>query len=181
MILRLIPEKVILQILRDCMYGLQCLHSQSVVHRDIKPQNLFLRDGRVKIGDLGVAATFTASTGQQTCTGTVQYMAPEMIKGEPYAFSADIWSLGCVFAQLVNRFPLFPEDSEISTLFSIFQYSLYLSFRHRKLGTPDESTWPGISQLEDYSPLYPKFPQRSIGVHVPALDPVGVDLLSVRF
>ena len=64
MILRLIPEKVILQILRDCMYGLQCLHSQSVVHRDIKPQNLFLRDGRVKIGDLGVAATFTASTGQ---------------------------------------------------------------------------------------------------------------------
>lgn len=111
MILRLIPEKVILQILRDCMYGLQCLHSQSVVHRDIKPQNLFLRDGRVKIGDLGVAATFTASTGQQTCTGTVQYMAPEMIKGEPYAFSADIWSLGCVAYEMMWRKPLFNKGS----------------------------------------------------------------------
>ncbi|KNB44918.1 protein kinase [Blastocystis sp. subtype 4] len=108
---QLIPEKVILQILRDCMYGLQCLHSQSVVHRDIKPQNLFLRDGRVKIGDLGVAATFTASTGQQTCTGTVQYMAPEMIKGEPYAFSADIWSLGCVAYEMMWRKPLFNKGS----------------------------------------------------------------------
>ena len=86
-----------------------------------------------------------------------------------------------MFAQLVNRFPLFPEDSEISTLFSIFQSYFVHHFISRKLGTPDESTWPGISQLEDYSPLYPKFPQRSIGIHVPALDPVGVDLLSVGF
>ena len=108
------------------------------------------------------------------------YRAPELFMGcTNYTPAIDIWSLGCVFAQLVNRFPLFPEDSEISTLFSIFQYICSLLFRHRKLGTPDESTWPGISQLEDYSPLYPKFPQRSIGVHVPALDPVGVDLLSV--
>lgn len=50
---------------------------------------------------------------------------------------------------------------------------------NRKLGTPDESTWPGISKLEDYSPLFPKFPIRSIAKHVPSLDPLGVDLLSV--
>ena len=111
MILRLIPEKVILQILCDCFHGLQCLHSQSIVHRDIKPQNLFLRDGRVKIGDLGIAATFTASTVQQTCTGTVQYMAPEVIKGEPYAFSADVWSLGCVAYEMMWRKPLFNKGS----------------------------------------------------------------------
>ena len=51
--------------------------------------------------------------------------------------------------------------------------------RPRKLGTPDETTWPGISQLEDYSPEYPKFPPRSIGIRVPSLDAEGVDLLSV--
>ena len=50
----------------------------------------------------------------------------------------------------------------------------------RKLGTPNESIWPGISQLEDYSPVFPQFPIRTIAKHVPSLDPSGVDLLSVR-
>ena len=49
----------------------------------------------------------------------------------------------------------------------------------RKFGTPNEDTWPGISQLEDYSPLYPKFPQGDVSIHFPTLDPLGVDLLSV--
>lgn len=111
MILRLIPEMVILQILRDCMCGLQYLHSQSIVHRDIKPQNLFLREGKVKIGDLGVAATYTTSMSQQTCIGTVQYMAPEVIKGEHYDYSADIWSLGCVGYEMMWRRPLFDKGS----------------------------------------------------------------------
>ena len=51
--------------------------------------------------------------------------------------------------------------------------------RNRKLGTPDEQSWPGISQLDDYSPLYPKFPKQSIAKHVPSLDKQGVDLLDV--
>ena len=50
----------------------------------------------------------------------------------------------------------------------------------RKLGTPNESIGPGISQLEDYSPVFPQFPIRSIAKQVPSLDPLGVDLLSVR-
>ena len=91
----------------------------------------------------------------------------------------DIWSLGCVFAQLVNRFPLFPEDNEIGTLFAIFKCVFAHAITIRKFGTPTEETWPGISQLEDYSPLYPKFPQRNIAIHFPTLDPMGVDLLSV--
>ena len=51
--------------------------------------------------------------------------------------------------------------------------------RRRMLGTPDETNWPGVSQLPDYSPLYPKFPMRSIVKQVPALDQEGADLLSV--
>ena len=96
-----------------------------------------------------------------------------------YTPAIDIWSLGCVFAQLVNRFPLFPEDNEIGTLFAIFKCVFAHAITTRKFGTPTEETWPGISQLEDYSPLYPKFPQRNIAIHFPTLDPMGVDLLSV--
>lgn len=109
------------------------------------------------------------------------YRAPEIFLGcTNYSPAIDIWSLGCVFAQLVNRFPLFPEDSEIGTLFSIFKCvaRFFVSVR-RMLGTPDETTWPGVSSLPDFSPLFPKFPMRGIQKQVPALDREGADLLAV--
>lgn len=109
------------------------------------------------------------------------YRAPEIFMGcSNYTSAIDIWSLGCVFAQLANRFPLFPGDCDITTLFMIFQYVHIDSLTLRKLGTPDETNWPGITKLPDYSPLFPKFPLRSIAKHVPTLDPLGIDLLSVH-
>ena len=114
----LIPECVIRILLLECLRGLQYIHSQGIIHRDIKPQNILLAEkGVVKICDFGIARERSAASAPQTCAGTFQYMAPEVVNGEEYDESADVWSLGCVFYELCWRRPLVASNpySEIST------------------------------------------------------------------
>ena len=114
----LIPECVIRILLLECLRGLQYIHSQGIIHRDIKPQNILLAEkGVVKICDFGIARERSAASAPQTCAGTFQYMAPEVVNGEEYDESADVWSLGCVFYELCWRRPLVTSNpySEIST------------------------------------------------------------------
>ena len=113
----LIPECVIRILLLECLRGLQYIHSQGVIHRDIKPQNILIaEDGVVKICDFGIARERSAASAPRTCAGTFQYMAPEVVKGEGYDESADVWSLGCVFYELCWRKPLISSNpySELS-------------------------------------------------------------------
>ena len=126
----LIPECVIRILLLECLRGLQYIHSQGIIHRDIKPQNILLAEkGVVKICDFGIARERSAASAPQTCAGTFQYMAPEVVNGEEYDESADVWSLGCVFYELCWRRPLVASNpySEISTSVDTVDTS-YLSF-----------------------------------------------------
>ena len=115
---------MILHIFRECVTGLEYIHSHSIVHRDIKPQNLYLTEsGGVKIGDLGISIDFSSPTVPTDCVGTVQYMAPEVVRGENADFSADIWSLGCVLYELIWRKPLFTEGSYSRLIVQIAEQS----------------------------------------------------------
>ena len=79
---------------------------------------------------------------------TLWYRAPEILLGSKfYSTSVDNWSLGCIFAEMITRKPLFPGDSEIDQLFRIF----------RILGTPTETNWPGVSSLPDYKSVFPRW------------------------
>lgn len=95
---------------RQIVLGLQYLHDNEVIHRDIKSANVLVNiDGVLKLADFGSAQTFDEGRGMQ---GTPYWMAPEVIRGETVTWAADIWSLGCVivemftgqrpFAQLAN-------------------------------------------------------------------------------
>jgi len=76
--------------------GLQYLHTQrSIVHRDLTPDNIMLKDGHAKISDYGLAQVLT--TYGHNPTGKIYYMAYEVAVGGYYDFSVDIWSLGVVF------------------------------------------------------------------------------------
>ena len=84
----------------------------------------------------------------------------------------DIWSIGCIFAEMINGNPLFTGTSEDTQLDTIF----------RHLGTPDESTFPGISELPDWRSDFPNYPPPdSLHVLVPNLEQSGVELLQVFF
>ena len=98
-----------------------------------------------------------------------------------------MWSVGCIFAEMVNKGgPLFPGDSEIDQIFRIFRSvpyagldspSLPHSRSSRIMGTPNEERWPGVSQLPDYKPTFPQWPGADLVSHLPSLDPQGVELI----
>lgn len=91
------------------------MHSNKIVHRDIKPQNVFVDfDMNLKIGDFGISKLLDSSVQNcQTSAGTPSYMAPEMVESQDYSFKADIWSLGCVIYEICSLERLFPvKDSQ---------------------------------------------------------------------
>ncbi|CAD8082614.1 unnamed protein product [Paramecium sonneborni] len=95
--------------------GFESLQKENILHRDLKPSNILLHDNIVKIADFGFCKNIEPFDLTQTMVGSPIYMAPEILLGEPYSFSADIWSLGvCLFEMLFGRCPY--EDVTIPRL-----------------------------------------------------------------
>lgn len=100
-------------------------HQRRILHRDLKPQNLLInREGVIKIADFGLGRTFGIPVRNYTHEiVTLWYRAPEILLGaQRYSCHVDIWSIGCIFAEMATRKPLFQGDSEIDQLFRMFRY-----------------------------------------------------------
>jgi len=135
---------------RQLLMGMEFCHANRVIHRDLKPQNLLIdANMRLKIADFGLARAFSLPIPQYTHeVVTVWYRPLEILLGSKlYSIPVDLWGVGCIFAEMATGAPLFPGDSEIDTAFKIFQ----------KLGTPTEAMWPGLSELPDFKPTFPKW------------------------
>lgn len=163
------PQSYMYQILR----GMAFCHALGVMHRDMKPQNLLVdRHGTLKIADFGLARAFIVPIREYTHeVVTLWYRAPEILLGQrQYSPAVDIWSIGAIFVEMINKRPLWPGDSEIDELFRIF----------RTLGTPTEQMWPGVTSLPDYKSSFPKWPANKVARVVPSMakDPHAVDLLT---
>jgi serine/threonine protein kinase len=79
------------------------MHHKKILHRDIKPMNVFIgKSDIVKLGDLGIAKILKNNAAAQTQIGTPHYMAPEIWKGRPYTYGADVWSLGCLLYEMLT-------------------------------------------------------------------------------
>lgn len=105
-----IPEETAIRVGIDLCHALELCKKHDIIHRDIKPQNIFVSDnGDYKLGDFGIAKTVEKTMGG-TKVGTYKYMAPEVYNNQPYGGSADIYSLGMVLYWLLNerRMPFTP-------------------------------------------------------------------------
>lgn len=98
------PEERIIDWFTQMCLAVKYLHDRKIIHRDIKPGNIFLDDkGIVKLGDFGLARYLPRTEAfAHTATGSPYYLPPEICRGEKYNFSADIWSLGCVLFELCS-------------------------------------------------------------------------------
>jgi len=147
-------EAMVKRFTLQLLKGIRYCHSHRVLHRDLKPQNLLIdREGNLKIGDFGLARAFGVPLRTYTHeVVTLWYRAPEiLLGGKQYSTGVDMWSVGCIFAEMATRKPLFPGDSEIDEIFKIF----------RILGSPTETDWPGVTSFPDFKASFPQWVRKS--------------------
>ena len=112
------------KIMYQLLIALRHCHSNNVVHRDIKPENLLVTSqGVLKLCDFGFARSLNSQSGCYTdYVSTRWYRAPELLVGDTrYGKQVDIWSCGCLLAELLTGIPLFPGESDIDTLQKIMK------------------------------------------------------------
>jgi len=151
--------------------GVDFCHHHRVLHRDLKPQNLLInREGELKLADFGLARAFGIPVRSYTHeVVTLWYRAPDVLMGSrKYSTPVDVWSIGCIFAEMCNGRPLFAGTSEPDQIDSIF----------RHLGTPADDIYPGITELPEYKSDFPVYQRPTSLQHlVPSMDPRGAELM----
>ena len=139
-------DAMVKKFMSQLVEGVRYCHSHRILHRDLKPQNLLIdREGNLKLADFGLARAFGVPL--RTYTHEVKYLGPPiesnayifalqvvtlwyrspeiLLGGRQYSTGVDMWSVGCIFAEMCTRKPLFPGDSEIDEIFKIFRYVTY--------------------------------------------------------
>ena len=112
-----ISEADVLRMSRELVQTLELFESKGIIHRDIKPDNIFVDNyGNFKIGDFGIARICDKASADLSKKGTENYMAPEVFHGKDYDHTVDIYSLGLVLYKLLNnnRLPFYPETGSYS-------------------------------------------------------------------
>ncbi|KAM6422112.1 cyclin-dependent kinase 6 isoform 2-T2 [Rhynochetos jubatus] len=144
-----VPTETIKDMMLQLFRGLDFLHSHRVVHRDLKPQNILVTSsGQIKLADFGLARIYSFQMALTSVVVTLWYRAPEVLLQSSYATPVDLWSVGCIFAEM---------------------------FRRNVIGLPEEEDWPNDVALPRNA--FTSRPAQPIEKFVPDIDDLGKDLL----
>uniref|UniRef100_A0A5F9D0G6 cyclin-dependent kinase n=1 Tax=Oryctolagus cuniculus TaxID=9986 RepID=A0A5F9D0G6_RABIT len=163
-----VPTETIKDMMFQLLRGLDFLHSHRVVHRDLKPQNILVTSsGQIKLADFGLARIYSFQMALTSVVVTLWYRAPEVLLQSSYATPVDLWSVGCIFAEMFRRKPLFRGSSDVDQLGKILDV----------IGLPGEEDWPRDVALPRQA-FHSKSAQ-PIEKFVTDIDELGKDLLLV--
>ncbi|KAH6890330.1 kinase-like domain-containing protein [Thelonectria olida] len=156
--------------------GLAYLHDNWILHRDLKTSNLLLNNrGQLKIADFGMARYVGDPSPKLTqLVVTLWYRSPELLLGaKTYGAAVDMWSVGCIFGELLTREPLLQGKNEVDQVSRIFELC----------GLPSEDSWPGFRRLPNARSL--RLPPRTaastgpvVRARFPSLTSAGAALLT---
>lgn len=135
--------------MRGLLLGVHFCHQRSVMHRDLKPQNLLIsREKELKLGDFGLGRAFAIPVRRFTNeVVTLWYRPPDVLLGSTqYGTPVDIWSVGCIFAEMATGTPLFAGRNDADQLLRIFKF----------LGTPNSRIWPSLNQYPNSTNMLSK-------------------------
>nr|POE81430.1 mitogen-activated protein kinase like ntf6 [Quercus suber] len=156
--------------LYQLLRGLKYVHSANVLHRDLKPSNLLLdANCDLKICDFGLARTTSETDFMTEYVVTRWYRAPELLLNcSEYTAAIDIWSVGCIFLEIIRREPLFPGKDYVQQLMLITEL----------LGSPDDSDLGFLrsDNARKYVKQLPHFPKQPFAMKFPHVSPVAIDL-----
>jgi len=153
------------------LMGMEYCHRQGLIHRDLKPQNILIdaNTNTVKLADFGMSRRTTIHGRTWTPhVVTLWYRAPELLLGSKhYGMAIDIWSIACIWFELLTGTVLFRGDSEIDQMYQIFQLC----------GTPNFNVWPICLRLPHYKLTFPIWEPKSFQSVCQNLEELGLDLL----
>ncbi|GAU21049.1 hypothetical protein TSUD_132610 [Trifolium subterraneum] len=140
--------------MRQLLTGLHYCHVNEVLHRDIKGSNVLIDDeGNLKLADFGLARSYSNEHSANLTNRVISlwYRPPELLLGERrYGPAVDIWSVGCILAELLHGKPIFPGKDEPEQINKIFELC----------GAPDEVNWPGVQNTPLYNQFKPTRPMK---------------------
>ena len=159
--------------LYQLLRGVDFIHKNKVLHRDLKPQNLLINKNNIlKIADFGLARGYGIPVKNYTHeVVTLWYRPPDVLLGnKTYGTTVDMWSIGTIFAEMATGKPLFTGNSENDQLKKIFAI----------MGTPTENYAPSLKELPEWGVgdnNFEKCEPKSFKELFPDLDTEGIDLL----
>jgi beta-lactam-binding protein with PASTA domain/serine/threonine protein kinase len=113
-----LPPRLALALIDPVIEGLAAAHISGLIHRDIKPENVLIADdGRIKVGDFGLARAVSANTSTGALIGTVAYLAPELVLGQPADARSDIYSAGIMLYEMLTGKQPYAGDSPIQVAY----------------------------------------------------------------
>ncbi|BCW35662.1 serine/threonine protein kinase [Arthrobacter sp. StoSoilA2] len=132
-----LPPRLALALIDPVIEGLAAAHGSGLIHRDIKPENVLIaEDGRIKVGDFGLARAVTATTSTGALIGTVAYLAPELVLGKPADARSDVYSAGIMLYEMLTGKQPYAGESPIQ-----------VAYQHVNavVGRPSEAA-PGLAE-----------------------------------